>query len=85
MTNLSKELCEVCNFSTLLYNPKNETLTRVYPDFKKDKNFVKLWKIVNKQTKTEFLQRLINRLRFEAGWYTDDIKQAIRDEEWIYE
>lgn len=85
MTNLSKELCYICNFSTLFFNPENETLTRVYPDFKKAENFVKLWEIVSKQSKEEFLQRLINRLRFEAGWYTDDIKQAIRDEEWIYE
>lgn len=85
MTNLSEQLCYICNFSTLFFNPENETLTRVYPDFKKDKNFVKLWKIVNKQTKTEFLQRLINRLGFESGRDVDEIKQAIRDEEWIYE
>lgn len=85
MTNLSKELCYICNFSTLFFNPENETLARVYPDFKKAENFVKLWGIVSKQSKEEFLQRLVNRLRFESGWYVDEIKQAIRDEEWIYE
>lgn len=42
MTNLSKELCEVCNFSTLFFNPETETLARVYPDFEKPENFVKL-------------------------------------------
>ena len=55
-----------------------------YPDFEQPENFVILFELINKQTRSEFLQRLVQRLRVEAGWYTDEIKQSIRETEWVY-
>ena len=56
-----------------------------YPDFEQPENFVKLYEIISKQSRTEILNRLVRRLRVEAGWYTDELKQAIRETEWVYE
>ena len=55
-----------------------------YPNFAQAENFVKLYELINKQNRTEVLQRLVRRLRVEAGWYTDEIKQSIRETEWVY-
>lgn len=111
MTNLSKELCEICGIkrkrkifdqrcdNTCKYldktdvydpckrgnNPCPTYIKYVYPDFEQPENFVKLYELINKQTKAEVLQRLVQRLRVESGWYTDEIKQAIRETEWVYE
>lgn len=119
MTNLSKQICELCgikprygvykNFGDLDNNFQlvtNERKYRLiadtrhhdgvedavlrnlepkyYPDFEQPENFVRLWEIISNQSKRELVQRLITRLRVEGGWYTDEIKQAIREEKWNF-
>lgn len=87
---LSEQLCEIVGLpyyktevrvSEILPNKKK----KIYLDFEQPENFVKLWKIINNQTKQELIQRLISRLRTESGWYTDGIKQSIRDYDgWVW-
>lgn len=105
MTNLSKELCEICGIEPhedkyCFWQCKNPELENkpcnnaecphyrhylYYVNFASIENFWKLYEIVSKQTRTEFLQRLVERLRVESGWYTDELKQAIREKEWKYD
>lgn len=96
MTNLSKELCYICNFSTLFFNPENETLARVYPDFKKAENFVKLLKIANDvlgsvHFATAYTKNKPNIFEEQALMHylpiaklNEAFKQAIRETEWVY-
>ena len=95
MTNLSKELCEICGIEPLYRVEGLETLQTettlhliqlarknsdfeeidavpIYPDFEQPENFVKLYEIISKQSRTENLNRLVRRLRVEAGWYTEE-------------
>lgn len=58
---------------------------KYYPDFTEPENFVKLWEILSGQSRTEFLARLILRLKVEAGDFIYKQKQVIREQEWIYE
>lgn len=93
--NLSKQLCELCRIPPKCVNcgqtvsdenpcPKHCNKQK-YPDLTKPENFVKLYKLLNKTNEKEFLQRLIGRLSYEAGWFTDELKQSIREAEWVYE
>lgn len=58
---------------------------KYYPDFTEPENFVKLWEILSGQSRTEFLARLILRLKVEAGDFIYKQKQVIREQEWNYE
>lgn len=93
MTNkiLSEQICEVCGLKyckekVVINNGQtpNIDIKPFYLDFEQPENFVILFELINKQTRSEFLQRLVQRLRVEAGWYTDEIKQSIRETEWVY-
>lgn len=84
MTNLSKELCEVCGIEPKTTEDYNLNEYKAYPDFEQPENFVKLYEIISKQSRTEILNQLVRRLRVEAGWYTDELKQSIREAEWVY-
>lgn len=95
---LSEQLCEIVG---LEYKKKYSYFVKKYPDreyseaiikevegvlnFEQPENFVKLWEIINTQSKQELIQRLIMRLRVESGWYTDGIKQSIHDYDgWVW-
>jgi len=91
MANISNELCEICGLKyckekVVLNNGQtpNVDIKPFYLDFEQPENFVILFELINKQTRSEFLQILVQRLRVEAGWYTDEIKQSIRETEWVY-
>ena len=96
--DLSRELCEICGIETKKIEKRcfecefnaeecgyRYCYKNAYPDFAKPKNFVKLYKILNKTNEKEFLARLIDRLTYEAGFFTDELKQAIKSEEWVYD
>ena len=55
MTNLSKELCEICGIEAKL-DGSNPALSGqpVYPDFEQPENFVKLLEIVSKKSSVSF-------------------------------
>lgn len=78
MTNLSKELCEICKIPFC-----EEYVYKL--DFTKPENFVKLREIVTKLTTENFLKSLVMRLEFVTDSYSDEIKQAIREAEWVYD
>ena len=92
--DLSRELCEICKIPYT----KTEDNCRVYDndgelceeyvyklDFTKPENFVKLREIVTDLTTENFLKNLIMRLEFVTDSYSDEMKQAIREAEWVYE
>lgn len=118
MTNLSKELCEICGIKPKL-DGSNSALSvqPVYPDFEQPTNFVKLLEIVSKKSSVSFchngtyfgcsIHYFISDI-FEADIGTiphnflnallkqhlrnpckpkllEQLKQAIRAEEWKYE
>ncbi len=87
MTNkdLSHELCEICGIKAKIIEDYNGNEYEIFPDFTQPENFVKLYKIYNKTNEKEFLARLIERLTYEAGFFTDELKQAIKSEVWKYE
>lgn len=117
MTNLSKELCEVCGIEPKRVEKRCkecdlimeecgcfDCYKEVYPDFEQPENFVKLLEIINKKIcigallicnlyyeysfVKEFL-RLLKRFlngELECGEsIINEIKQAIKKEEWIYD
>lgn len=55
-----------------------------YPDFTAPENFVKLWEILSGQSRTEFLKKLLFRLKNESGDFICKQKQTIKDLEWKY-
>lgn len=62
MTNLSKELCEICGIEPKWIKYETETTDgcinlgskKVYPDFEQLENFVKLLEIVSKKSGISF-------------------------------
>lgn len=91
MTNLSKELCEICGIEPIYKVMLDNTLMNItddkeeaevsafesggvivdtYPDFEQDENFVKLLEIIKRKMCT--------------GYTINEIKQAIRETEWVY-
>lgn len=63
---------------------KIKRVIRDYPDFGKPENFVRLYQLINKQTTNEVLSRIVGQLQVEVGWHTDELKQSIREAEWVY-
>ena len=70
--DLSRQLCELCGIDKAV-------------DFTKPENFARLWEVVNKQTKEELIGRITGRILVEAGDYIYELKQSIREAEWVYE
>ena len=62
MTNLSKELCEICGIEGKWFEYTTETTDgcvnlgkkRVFPDFTQPENFVKLLEIISKKSSVSF-------------------------------
>lgn len=91
MNNLSEELCEICGIK-----PKTIAF-EIYPDFKEPENFVKLFELnfsdnsvtvggavcfCNRRhlnNRDDFLESVM-----QLAKYNNDIKQAIREMEWVY-
>ena len=119
MTNLSKELCEVCGIEPKRVEKRCkecdlimeecgcfDCYKEVYPDFTQPENFVKLFntRIPNPYITVagfvthfalstlathDFLKRLVQLLKDKSHGCIkseiEQIKQAIRKEEWIYD
>lgn len=47
MTNLSKELCEICGIEPKTIEDYNLNEYKIYPDFENPENFVKLLEIIH--------------------------------------
>ena len=54
MTNLSKELCEVCGIEPKTTEDYNLNEYKAYPDFEQPENFVKLLEIISKKSSVSF-------------------------------
>lgn len=86
---LSKQICDICKLERILAKhyplTKKTTYTKLYVDFEKPENFVKLYEIMSEQTKEEILSRILNRLLVESGDYIDSKKQTIHDyDSWVW-
>ena len=82
---ISKE--NVLKHSKIFKSPsiKVGKVAKNYPDFTKPENFTRLWELVNNQKRTELIYRIYKRLLVEAGWQNDNLKQAVREAQWLYE
>lgn len=97
MTNLSKELCEICGIEPEIIEDYDSNEYEIYPDFEQAENFVKLLKIANDVLgSVHFVtaytknrpglfeeQTLLHYLSVAKS--NEAFKQAIREEEWKYE
>lgn len=54
MTNLSKELCEICGIEPEIIEDYDSNEYEIYPDFTQAANFVKLLEIVSKKSSVSF-------------------------------
>ena len=69
---LSRQLCELCGIEGKV-------------DFTKPENFVRLFGLITKQTKEQNLETMLNHLNVNLSPYMDEVKQSIREAEWVYE
>ena len=103
MTNLSKELCEICGveYEKPVCNDEEFCDYKAKLSFEKPENFVRLFDLTLPQKgiptiaefvtyehltitdSKDFLAKLIEMLKDDS--YVADIKQAIRETEWVYE
>ena len=120
MTNLSKELCEICGIGYIIKCKHGEQFPqncdcnysceecsahqKIYPDFNKPENFVKLMelRVDGLSGGTLTLMGILNKeywlsdrqdyIKFLYKYYIpaltplwqDELKQAIRETEWVY-
>lgn len=87
MTNLSKELCEICGIEPHeeFWDIEGELVKILkYPNFERGENFIKLYEILNKKNRIELLRRAIQTLQIEKFYGSKNLKQAIRETEWVY-
>ena len=100
MTNLSKELCEVCGIKPEIIEDYNLNEYKVYPDFEQPENFVKLiesgpFKSIIVMLSSGFLVPFANRkegLKNLISFLEDKkdkkniekLKQTIKETEWVY-
>lgn len=97
MTNLSKELCEICGIEPEIIEDYDSNEYEIYPDFEQPENFVKLLKIANDvlggvhfataytKNKPHIFeeQALIHYLPIAK--LNNSFQRAIREAEWMYE
>lgn len=89
--DLSKQLCELCGIEYEKHEPVAATngVVQAYSkttlDFTKPENFVKLLELITKQTKEQNLETMLNHLKVNIYPYTEEVKQSIREAEWLYE
>ena len=104
MTNLSKELCEVCGINPEIIEDYDSNEYEIYPDFEQPENFVKLMelRVDGLSGGTLTLMGILNKeywlsdrqdyIKFLYKYYIpaltplwqDELKQAIRETEWVY-
>lgn len=98
MTNLSKELCEICGIKPKL-DGSNPALSvqPVYPDFESNENLVKLLKIANDvlgsvhfataytKNKPGIFEEQVLLHYLPIAKLNEGFKRAIRAEEWKYD
>ena len=58
---------------------------KVYPDFTKPENFVRLYEIASSTTKEGYLNYVCMRLTYEKNWVKDALAKAIREQKWVYD
>ena len=116
MTNLSKELCEICGIKPKIIEDYDSNEYEIYPDFEQPTNFVKLQKLLIEMgmgldiqlfdypTKLQIrfcwddenftfkiygdsLEEVFLRFAIQICELDDegDIKQAIKETEWVYD
>lgn len=97
MTNLSKELCEICGIEPKIIEDYDSNEYEIYPDFSQSGNLVKLLKIANDvlgsvHFATAYTKNKPNIFEEQALMHylpiaklNEAFKQAIRETEWVYE
>ena len=96
MTNLSKELCEICGIEPKIIEDYDSNEYEIYPDFSQSGNLVKLLKIANDvlgsvHFATAYTKNKPNIFEEQALMHylpiaklNEAFKQAIRETEWVY-
>lgn len=97
MTNLSKELCELCGIEPEIIEDYDSNEYEIYPDFTQAANFVKLLKIANDvlgsvhfataytKNKPGIFEEQVLLHYLPIAKLNEGFKRAIRAEEWKYE
>lgn len=97
MTNLSKELCEICGIEPKIIEDYDSNEYEIYPDFEQPTNFVKLLKIANDvlgsvhfataytKNKPGIFEEQVLLHYLPIAKLNEGFKQAIRAEEWKYD
>lgn len=97
MTNLSKELCEICGIEPKIIEDYDSNEYEIYPDFEQSTNFVKLLKIANDvlgsvhfatgytKNKPGIFEEQVLLHYLPIAKLNEGFKQAIRETEWVYE
>lgn len=97
MTNLSKELCEICGIEPEIIEDYDSNEYKIYPDFSQSENLVKLLKIANDvlgsvhfataytKNKPGIFEEQVLLHYLPIAKLNEGFKRAIRAEEWKYE
>ena len=97
MTNLSKELCEICGIEPKIIEDYDSNEYEIYPDFSQSENLVKLLKIANDvlgsvhfataytKNKPGIFEEQVLLHYLPIAKLNEGFKRAIRAEEWKYE
>ena len=97
MTNLSRQLCEICGIKPEIIEDYDSNEYEIYPDFSQSGNLVKLLKIANDvlgsvHFATAYTKNKPNIFEEQALMHylpiaklNEEFKQAIRETEWLYE
>ena len=97
MTNLSRQLCEICGIKPEIIEDYDSNEYEIYPDFSQSGNLVKLLKIANDvlgsvHFATAYTKNKPNIFEEQALMHylpiaklNEEFKQAIRETEWVYE
>ena len=97
MTNLSKELCEICGIEPEIIEDYDSNEYEIYPDFSQSGNLVKLLKIANDvlgsvhfataytKNKPGIFEEQVLLHYLPIAKLNEAFKQAIRETEWVYD
>ena len=97
MTNLSKELCEICGIEPEIIEDYDSNEYEIYPDFFQSGNLVKLLKIANDvlgsvhfataytKNKPGIFEEQVLLHYLPIAKLNEGFKQSIREAEWVYD
>ena len=97
MTNLSKQLCEICGIEPEIIEDYDSNEYEIYPDFSQSGNLVKLLKIANDilgsvhfataytKNKPDIFEEQVLLHYLPIAKLNEGFKRAIRAEEWKYD